>query len=678
MALDEDNRHDWEYQKFKESSVTSGEVAIKVINPDGSNVAAGSGGTASADDADFTQGTTQGTPAMGVYESVPTSVTDNDMGIMGIDANRNLKVSIEVDNAGIGGGTQYAVDAALGATPTGTLALTKRDDALSALTPAEGDAVELRVDANGALWVIPSGTVTVDATDLDIRDLTSASDSVEAIQDTAEDLNMAPATSVVDSGNSTTTPLGGGATFTGTGFDCTGYSNVTITLYADVDSGTDGMQFQFSTDNTNWDDVYSFNMDVSDSDTRRFQFPVTARYFRVVYTNGAGAQSAFRVQTMVHRSNILTSIHRVDGTVTGDRSVQLMKSTIIGETTAGGGGFVNVKVNPSGALTVEATSDDADNLLVNANLQVGDADVDNANPVPISDAGGSITVDGAVTVSATDLDIRDLAFATDSVTVHQSVAASLNMTEVNSAAILADTANIDINMATVAGAVSGTEMQVDVVTMPTVTVTATDLDIRDLTSVSDSVAAVQSGTWNINNISGTVSLPTGASTSANQSTMITHLSEIEGAVETIEGAVSGSEMQVDVVGALPAGTNLLGRVSGSHETSTIYNGTTALTPKFAVISATTNGDNTIVSAVASKKIRVIGGLLMADGDDVDVRFESGASGTALTGRIPLVTSTGFQIPYAPCGNFETATNTLLNLEITGTPNVYGWLMYVEV
>lgn len=50
-----------------------------------------------------------------------------------------------------GGGTQYAVDAALGAAPTGTLAVAKRDDALSALTPIEGDAVELRVDANGAL-----------------------------------------------------------------------------------------------------------------------------------------------------------------------------------------------------------------------------------------------------------------------------------------------------------------------------------------------------------------------------------------------------------------------------------------------------------------------------------------------------------------------------------------------
>lgn len=40
-----------------------------------------------------------------------------------------------------------------------------------------------------------------------------------------------------------------------------------------------------------------------------------------------------------------------------------------------------------------------DNLNANANIQVGDADVSNGNPVPISDAGGSITVDGTVTAN---------------------------------------------------------------------------------------------------------------------------------------------------------------------------------------------------------------------------------------------------------------------------------------
>lgn len=50
-------------------------------------------------------------------------------------------------------------------------------------------------------------------------------------------------------------------------------------------------------------------------------------------------------------------------------------------------------------------------------------------------------------------------------------------------------------------------------------IVATNLDIRDLSSVSDSVSAVQSGTWNITNISGTVSLPTGAATEATLSTL---------------------------------------------------------------------------------------------------------------------------------------------------------------
>lgn len=45
-----------------------------------------------------------------------------------------------------------AIDTATGATDTGVLALATRDDALGALTPIEGDNVQLRTDANGALW----------------------------------------------------------------------------------------------------------------------------------------------------------------------------------------------------------------------------------------------------------------------------------------------------------------------------------------------------------------------------------------------------------------------------------------------------------------------------------------------------------------------------------------------
>lgn len=54
-----------------------------------------------------------------------------------------------------------------------------------------------------------------------------------------------------------------------------------------------------------------------------------------------------------------------------------------------------------------------------------------------------------------------------------------------------------------------------------------------LASGTDSVAAVQSGTWNINNISGTVSLPTGASTSALQTTGNSSLSSIDGKLNSL-------------------------------------------------------------------------------------------------------------------------------------------------
>ena len=74
----------------------SNPLTVAVVDANGTQITAfsGSGGTSAVDDADFTQATTSGTPIQGVYESTPTSVTDNDMGIIGIDENRRVKVSV--------------------------------------------------------------------------------------------------------------------------------------------------------------------------------------------------------------------------------------------------------------------------------------------------------------------------------------------------------------------------------------------------------------------------------------------------------------------------------------------------------------------------------------------------------------------------------------------------------
>jgi hypothetical protein len=70
-------------------------------------------------------------------------------------------------------------------------------------------------------------------------------------------------------------------------------------------------------------------------------------------------------------------------------------------------------------------------------------------------------------------------------------------------------------------------------------------------------------------VDGTVSV-TGVSTAANQTTIIGHLDGVEGLLTTIDGdtgtlaaAVSGTEMQVDVVASLPAGTNAIGKLAAN-------------------------------------------------------------------------------------------------------------------
>ena len=129
----------------------------------------------------------------------------------------------------------------------------------------------------------------------------------------------------------------------------------------------------------------------------------------------------------------------------GDVAIKVVDGTITSQTmTVNANGSINVegvdfdiRDLDSATDSVEVLQATHDNLNANVTIQIADVDVSNANPVPVSDAGGSLTVD------AVDLDIRNLVFATDKVDV------------------------------------SGSAV--------TAVVTATDLDIRDLTHVSDSV-----------------------------------------------------------------------------------------------------------------------------------------------------------------------------------------------
>ena len=100
---------------------------------------------------------------------------------------------------------------------------------------------------------------------------------------------------VIDSTNSTVTPLGGAGVFTGVSIDVTEYATISINSYAD-EAGQ--FEAQFSSDGTNWDIIEAFETVADASKTQTIRVP--AAFMRVVYTNGAVAQTIFRLQTILN------------------------------------------------------------------------------------------------------------------------------------------------------------------------------------------------------------------------------------------------------------------------------------------------------------------------------------------------------------------------------------------
>lgn len=198
------------YQSSQQS-ITDGDVGPLQVDANGNlKVAivsgAGSGGTASTDDAAFTAGSGSGTPIMGFATS--DAVNSGDVGVLAMDTARNLKVSIEVDNAGIGGGQQYAIGDAAGGVDVGTLALVIRDDALTTLTESDGDYSALRVTSTGALWVAQSGTWNVGTvtTVTTVSTLTTITNAVKSVGNTAHDAALSDAPVAIGGFASDTAP----------------------------------------------------------------------------------------------------------------------------------------------------------------------------------------------------------------------------------------------------------------------------------------------------------------------------------------------------------------------------------------------------------------------------------------------------------------------------------------
>lgn len=121
--------------------------------------------------------------------------------------------------------------------------------------------------------------------------------------------------------------------------------------------------------------------------------------------------------------------------------------------------------------------------------------------------------------------------------------------------------------------------------------------------------AAQSGTWNITNVSGTVSLPTGASTLAEQQSQTTHLSTIAGdttsiqtAIELLDDTVATDGSATPTKGILMAGqdgTNAQTISTNSSGHINIADGGNTITVDGTVgVSGTVTADTELPTAVA--------------------------------------------------------------------------------
>lgn len=144
-------------------------------------------------------------------------------------------------------------------------------------------------------------------------------------------------------------------------------------------------------------------------------------------------------------------------------------------------------------LSTETTTD-GDVTALNSTGK-GELYVKHVDAIPITDNGGSLTVDG--TVAATQ----------------------------SGTWILGANSGVDIGDVTINNGAGASAVNIQ--------------DGGNSITVDGTVAATQSGTWNINNVSGTVSLPTGAATSAYQASTETLIGGVTEAAPGTDTASSG-------------------------------------------------------------------------------------------------------------------------------------------
>lgn len=265
----------------------------------------------------------------------------------------------------------------------------------------------------------------------------------------------------------------------------------------------------------------------------------------------------------------------------------------------------------------------------------GQATMANSSPVVVASDQSAVPVSGTVTVA-------------------QSTASNL---KVDLSGTAANATAIKVDGSAVTQPVSGTFWQV---TQP----------------VSGTVAATQSGTWDINNISGTVSLPTGAATSAKQPALGTAGTPSSDVI-TVQGVTSMTALKVDgsavtqpVSGTVTANAGT-GSFTVAQATAANLNATVVGTGTFAVQADTElPAAAALADATANPTTTSVGSLALGYNGTTWDRLRTGTSidgngAVDLTGAL-LVKQSSKRINPTALG---TATNSASTIDVNGSNNI---------
>lgn len=180
------------------------------------------------------------------------------------------------------------------------------------------------------------------------------------------------ANGVVSTANSSVATLGIGAVFTGASEDVTEHADLRVNVFSDQVSATDGLQIQQSSNGTNWDIADSYTIPAGSGKT--FSVGVSARFARVVYTNGGVAQTAFRLQTKFHKTYSKGSSVRPQDGRTNDNDYEEMLTHLMG---FNGASWDRLRSTIANGLAVDVTRLSA---LVAGSAVVGKVGIDQTTP----------------------------------------------------------------------------------------------------------------------------------------------------------------------------------------------------------------------------------------------------------------------------------------------------------